>query len=272
MRIGDLDMGKIVAIGGGEIGRPGYPVETTEIDMRIVELTGKSRPSILFLPTASGDSDVYVETFSRHFRGRLGCRTDALCLLKTKPELSEIEEKVLGSDAVYVGGGNTARMMRARRKWDLEKILRTAYDSGIVMSGLSAGAICWFRYGCSDSRRFANPEADLIRVSGLGLLNATLCPHYDVEQDRKANLRDMMKRTPGVAIALDNCCAIEVVDDAYTIIASKPGAGAYRVYWSAGTFYEEALRGDNASGPLEGLLARRERRTGGTDSHQSDLR
>lgn len=250
-------IGKIVAIGGGEIGKPGYPVETTEIDEHIVRLTGKSRPKILLIPTASGDSDIYPPTFEKHFGGTLGCRTDTLYLIKARPSLSEIEEKILGSDAVYVGGGNTWRMMRIWRMRGVDMVLKEAYRRGIVLSGLSAGAICWFRFGNSDSRRYSKSDAGLVRVTGLGLLNAAFCPHCDINEDRKPNLREMMRRTPGVALALDNCCAIEVVDDTYTIITSRPGARAYRVYWSAGQCHEEALEGDTASGPLHRLLTKR---------------
>lgn len=249
-------MGKIVAIGGGEIGRPGYPVETTDIDKRIVELTGKQRPRVLLIPTASGDSDVYPPTFEKHFGGRLGCRTDTLYLVKRKPSLPEIEDKVLGSDAVYVGGGNTWRMMRIWRMRGLDTVLREAYQRGTVLSGVSAGAMCWFRFGNSDSRRYSKTDASLIRVTGLRLIDATFCPHYDVEEDRKQDLRDMMRRTPGVALALDNCCAIEFVDGRYAVIRSRPDANAYRLYWSRGVCHQEALRGDADSGPLQQLLSK----------------
>ena len=250
-------MGKIVAIGGGEIGRPGYPIETTEIDRQIIKLTGKTRPRVLLLPTASSDSDVYLEAFEKHFGKRLGCKTDVLLLVKARPHsMQEIEEKILGSDAVYVGGGNTARMMRIWRKLGVDKVLRKAYGKGIVLSGLSAGAICWFRYGSSDSRKFANPDAGLIRIQGLGFINALVCPHYDVEEDRKPKLKEIMKKTPGVAIALDNCSAIEIVDVSYRVLSSRNGAHAYRVYWSRGRFYEEAIPIEPVYKPLTTLLSK----------------
>lgn len=247
-------MGKIVAIGGGEIGRLDYPVETTEIDRQIINLTGKSSPKVLLLPTASSDSDLYLETFQKYFGERLGCKTDALCLVKEKPSTQEIEEKIFGSDAVYVGGGNTAKMIRIWRKLGVDEVLRKAHEKGIVLSGLSAGAICWFRYSNSDSRKFKNPAACLIRLQGLGLINAAACPHYDVEEDRKPKLKEIMKRTPGVAIALDNCSALEVVDDSYRILSSRDGACAYKVYWSRGKFYEEVIPIETTYRPLAELL------------------
>ncbi len=232
---------KIVAIGGGEIGSPRCPVETIAIDKEIIRLTGKKSPKVLFIPTASSDSEGYYKTVQKHFGKRLGCRTDALWLIKEKPSRKEIEKKVMDSDIVYVGGGNTQKMLRVWKSYGLDKILKKAWDKGVVLSGLSAGSICWFRAGTSDSRRFNNPAADLIKVSGLGFIPATHSPHYDVEKDRRPGLKKIMKKTPGVAIAIDNCCAVEFVDDTYRVIASKRSARAYKVYWKAGKYHEEEI-------------------------------
>ena len=247
-------MKKIVAIGGGEIGRPGYPVETTKIDREIIRMTGRKKPKLLFIPTASSDAESYFEIVKKHFGKRLGCETDVLYLIKEKPSKKEIEDKIFKSDIVYVGGGNTFKMMKIWKKCEADKVLREAYQKGIVLSGVSAGSICWFRWGNSDSRRFANPNADLIKVSGLGLINALHCPHYDFEKDRKPDLKKMMKKTSGVAIAIDNCCAIEVIDDKYRIISSKVSANAYRVYWKANKYRQEKIKKEKEFRSLKELL------------------
>ncbi len=248
---------KIVAIGGGDIGRTGCPVETQEIDEQIIRLTGKSKPKVLFIPTASGDSEIYCQTFDEHFGGRLGCSTDILRLIGPKrADDHEAASRILESDAVYVGGGNTWRMMRIWHRHRVDEVLQEAARRGIVLSGLSAGAICWFRFGNSDSRRFKNPEAPLIRVSGLNLISATLCPHHDVEADRQADLAQMMRRTPGVAIALDNCCAIEIQGDNYRILTSREGARARKVYWQRGVLCEEFLKQDESHRTLKSLLSK----------------
>src|SRR3989338_5960150 len=98
---------KIVAIGGGEIGRPGYPVETTKIDKEIIALTGKTNPRLLFIPTASSDSELYYETVKKHFGKTLGCKTDVLYLINKDLSKKEIEQTIFGADIIYVGGGNT---------------------------------------------------------------------------------------------------------------------------------------------------------------------
>ncbi len=234
-------MQKIVAIGGGEIGSPGYPVETTIIDKEIIRLTGKKSPKVLFIPTASSDSMRYYETVHKHFGIRLGCRTDVLLLIKEKPSRKEIEQKIMTSDVVYVGGGNTQKMLRIWKSCGINKILKKAWAKGIILSGLSAGSICWFRSGTSDSRRFNNPDADLIKVTGLGFIPASHSPHYDVEKDRRPGLKKIMQKTAGVAIAIDNCCAVEFIDDTYRVIASKPRAKAYKVYWKEGKYYEKEI-------------------------------
>jgi len=246
-------MKKIMAIGGGEIGRPGFPVETTQIDKEIMNLTGKKNPRLLFIPTASADSKLYYETVKKHF-GKLGCKTDVLYLINENHNKKEIEKKVFESDIIYVGGGNTLNMMKAWRKTGVDKILKQAHKKGIVLSGLSAGSICWFKYGSSDSRKSINPKADLIKVSGLGLINALHCPHYDFEKDRKPDLKKMMKKTLGVAIAIDNCCAIEIMDDKYKIISSKLSADAHKVYWKANKYHEEVIKKEKELRLLKDLL------------------
>jgi len=247
-------MKKIIAIGGGEIGRPGYPVETTQIDKEIINLTGKKNPRLLFVPTASADSELYFETVKKHFGKTLGCKTDVLYLINKNLSKKEIEQKIFASDIIYVGGGNTLKMMRVWRKYGVDKILKQAYERGVVLSGLSAGSICWFRWGNSDSRKSINPKADLIKVSGLNLINALHCPHYDFEKDRKLDLKKMMRKTAGISIAIDNCCAIEIVDDKYRIICSKKSANAYKVYWKSNKYYEEVIKKEKEFKDLKDLL------------------
>jgi dipeptidase E len=232
---------KIVAIGGGEIGRPGFPIETTKIDKEIIALSGKKYPRVLFVPTASSDSEGYTEVFNKHYGKRLGCKTDVLYLIKEKLSKKQIEEKVFNSDIIYVGGGNTAKLMKVWKKTGTDKILKEAGKKGIVLSGVSAGSICWFKNGLSDSRRFNNPNAKLIKVSALGLINALHCPHYDFEAHRKEDLKQMMKKTSGVAIAIDNCCALEIIGEKYRVITSKKDANAYKVYWKNNKFYQEVI-------------------------------
>lgn len=240
-------MRKIIAIGGGEIGRPkedgsgAYPVETTQIDQEIALLTEKKSPTLLFIATASGDSNEYFALVRAHFT-KLGFSSiDPLFLSDASLTKQNIREEILSHDAIYVGGGNTLRMMMIWRRLGIDKMLNEALERDIVLSGISAGAICWFNSGNSDSRKFTSGSNKLIKVSGLGYVEALLCPHYDAEAFRQTDLKHMMKSTPGIAIALDNCAALEVVDDTYRVITSKPNATARKVYWKRGKYFIEEI-------------------------------
>ena len=224
-------MVKLIAIGGGENGRPGTKYETRQIDEEIVRLSGKNHPKILFIPPPSQFQEDYFKVMQKVFV-RLGCDISPLYLSNPNPNKRELEETILGVDIIYVGGGNTLKMLKYWRKHGIDKILQKAAKKDIVLSGLSAGAICWFRYGCSDSPRFANAtDASFVRINGLGLVNLTMSPHHIREQHRDNGLTEIMKTTPGVGIGLDDNCALEIVNGTYRFIGSKAGAGAKRVYY-----------------------------------------
>ena len=244
---------KIVAIGGGEL----KDLETLEIDKRIVELTGKTRPKALFIPTASGDAVGYADTFATCYGKHLECQTRTLNLIQTPPTFEEMSALVLDSDLIYVGGGNTYRMMKIWRRLGLDTVLAEAASRGTVLSGLSAGAICWFRYGHSDSRSFSsNSEWDYMRVRGLGFINAVYCPHYHFEK-REPSFSEMIARRGGIGIACDNNAAIEIVGDHYRILTSAPNAKAYKLFKRNGRAVIAELHPDSEYAPLADLLQRK---------------
>jgi len=243
---------KIVAIGGGELGTG----ETLPIDRRIVELTGKRRPRALFVPTASSDSPRYVRKFEQVYGRRLGCAIDVLRLCADPPSRRQISAAVMASDLVYVGGGNTYRMMRTWRRLGVDAILVRAATRGIVLSGLSAGAICWFSHGLSDSFRARDPKRwDYIRLRGLGLIDLLYCPHVDVER-RRAALRRAIARRGGVAVACDDRVALEIIGDTYRVLRSSQAALAYRGFKARGKVVLERIEPTCAPEPLAALLDR----------------
>lgn len=239
-------MGKIIAIGGGEIGRPKedggfYPIETSDIDREILNLTDKKNPSLLFLPTASHDSTGYFEVVKKHFTKIGFGSVDALYLSDKTLSQEHIEKTILSHDAIYVGGGDTLYMMTLWRRLGVDRMLKEALDRDIVLAGLSAGSICWFMGGNSDSRKFSSGSNQLIKVTGLGFIDALHCPHYDTEPFRQEDLKRMMKSTSKVAIALDNRIALEVIGDTYRIIQSKPSAKARKAYWKRGKYIVQEI-------------------------------
>lgn len=205
-------MGIIVAIGGGEM-RNG---ETEIIDRYIVSLSKKDTPKLLFVPTASTDSEGYIELVKDKY-GELGCIVDTLCLHTNTYTPQQIGEIILNSDIIYVGGGDTVRMMEKWKEHKVDIYLKEAYNKGIILSGLSAGSICWFEFGHSDSDSFKNNgQWDYIRAYGLGLISAAHCPHYN--EVGRESFDDMMvgESIPGIALE-DNTALVEI-DGNYKII------------------------------------------------------
>ncbi len=246
-------MVKIVAIGGGENGRPGTEYETKKIDEEIVKLSGKKQPFVLFIPPPSQFQESYFQVMQKVFV-KLGCEITPLYLSNPPPEKRELEKAILGTDIIYVGGGNTLKMLKYWRKHGIDKLLQKAAKKDIVLSGLSAGAICWFTSGCSDSKKFTKPDAGLMKIKGLDFIPALYCPHYDVEADRKPELKEVMKRTTEIGLAFDNCSAIEIINDEYRIITSDKKANAYRNYWKNGKYHEEIITKKKTFTPLSKLL------------------
>ena len=229
-------MGKIVAIGGGEMKER----ETLAIDKEIVSLTGKISPKALFIPTASGDAPKYWQSFQEVYGQELGCETEVLHLIGVSPTKEELEQRILSTDLVYVGGGNALKMMKRWRKLGVDKVLEEAFRKGIVLSGVSAGCICWFSWGHSASMAFYQPDRwRYVRVKGMGLIDALVCPHFDGEAagvERRLNFQQMVQKHSDVGIAIEDNCAIEVVGDSYKVITSKAGAGAYKLLNRRGEF------------------------------------
>jgi dipeptidase E len=246
---------KIVSIGGGSIHLPRRRPQTTPIDKAIIALSGKKKPRVLFIPTASEDSQEYADVFIAQYAHHLGCSVEVLTLFRDRPSQKEIAAIIDRADIIYVGGGNTMRMMKLWRKLGVDRLLWKAAKRGAVCSGLSAGAICWFREGNSDSLKYSNPKADYCRVKTLNFIDALLCPHYDGEADRQPSLKKMMKKVPGIAIALDNCAAIEISADRYRIITCKKSAHAHRIFWNDGQYVHEKMK-HGAKGKLKDLLSK----------------
>jgi len=231
-------MKKVVAIGGGR--------GTKAIDREIIRLARTNRPKVLLIPTASSDDEGYCEHFHEYFGRQLRCKTDVLLLIREKPTRTAIRKKILSADIVYVSGGNTLKMMRLWRRFGVDRALQNAYKRGIVLCGMSAGSICWFNSGHSDSMSFHNPNGwKYINVRGLGLIKGVHCPHYNgatAGVPRRRDFQEMIARIGGFGIAIEDHCAIEFLDGKhYRVIASNPRAGAYRVYRKNGEIVSERI-------------------------------
>lgn len=234
-------MGKIVAIGGVT---PPFTLDL--IDKEIIELTKKKNPKILYIPTSGGDDLGYCNFFKSIYEGKFGCEIDILFLVRETPTENEIREKVFSSDIIYIEGGSISRLMNFFKKFNMCRILEEAYKKGIVLVGKSAGATCLGRYYFEndDTKDFAiNGFNNYIEVECSKLLDLIICPHYNLEGYSK-KLEAMVKTQGIVGIALDNDCAIEIIDNNYRVIATNGNANAYKVYQNETTINKEMILKD----------------------------
>lgn len=198
-------MKAIIPIGGGEISLK----STLKIDEYIVSLIKKETKKVLFIPTASGDMVSYIEKFKAYYES-LGCEVDTLLLSKTQND-NLIRSKIFSSDIIYIGGGNTARMMRIFKRNKVNEYLLMAYEKGIILTGLSAGAMAYFTNGYSDSNRSTNPEASLCLVKCLNIIPYCFCPHYNEEERKSFDEFVVSKGFNG--LALEDDVALVYIDD-----------------------------------------------------------
>jgi peptidase E len=224
----------IVSIGGG--GLSGGPQDLL-LDEYLLSLTGKPDPRVCFLPTASGDGDVYIVWFYSSFTSDR-CRPSHLALFQRRIE--DIRTFLLAQDLIYVGGGNTAAMLMVWRQHGVDAILREAWAQGTVLCGSSAGANCWFEACSTDSFGLSLQALN----DGLGFLSGSFCPHYDGEARRRPTLEGFITRKELPAgYAADNYAAIRWQGrELAEVVSAREGATAYRVVRDdKGLFSEKRL-------------------------------
>ena len=182
----------IIAIGGGEIGRiktfadkhsEQKPIETMTIDKKIIELTGKEHPTLVFIGAASGDDPKYITAVRNHFEKRLGCHVIDLALTP-KNDLGNIQDVINHADIIYVGGGSPTKLMNALNKTGTGELLKGAYNKGVIMSGNSAGGCVWFAtYDNEDEEDFDGTVNTLKLKPGLGLVKGYFVPHWNTKAE-----------------------------------------------------------------------------------------
>jgi dipeptidase E len=212
---------RIVALGGG--GFSDAPGIVTPLDRYILSLPGVADPRVCFVPTASGDASLYVERFYAAF-SQIRCRPSHLSLFG--PPYADLPETLLRQDVVYVGGGSTANMLAVWRLHGVDEALREAWTRGVLLCGISAGSLCWFEGGVTDSFGALRPMPD-----GLGLLPGSNCPHYDSEPERRPTYqRAVADGTLAAGIAADDGVGLHFDGtELVHVVAERAGAAAYRV-------------------------------------------
>ncbi|MGB2712189.1 MAG: peptidase E [Conexibacter sp.] len=226
---------QIVAFGGG-----GFSMEAGNplLDDFVLSLTGRDRPRVCFVPTASGDADHYIVRFYRTFAGLAEASHVSLFRRDRGSGAVEgdLEQHLLAQDLVYVGGGSVVSLLGAWRAHGLDRVLKHAWRRGVVLCGLSAGSLCWFAEAVT-----AFHGAPTV-VRGLGLLPHSNCVHYDGEPERRAEYHRFVGDGVRPGYAADDGAALHFVHrELRGVVSSRPRAGAYRVEPVDGEVVESPL-------------------------------
>jgi peptidase E len=207
---------RILACGGRQLYHPG-------LTRYLFSLARVERPKVLFVPTASGDDPAYQLTFYRQLAG-LECEPSHLELFQRT--VGDVDALVRSQDIVLVGGGNTANMLAIWRLHGVDRALRAAYAEGTVLSGWSAGCICWFEAGTTDS---FTPELGPL-FDGLGLLKGSASPHYDSEERRRLVYQREIAAGLPAGIALEDGVAALYEDERLVeVVTGRDGGRAFHV-------------------------------------------
>ena len=226
--------GDIIAIGGGGFGRtPNEPI----IEKYILDQSQSNNPNICFFPTASAESKDYINNYYKAF-SNLDCNPTHISLFSRTPNIESELEK---SDIIYIGGGNTKSMLAVFEEWNINQLLLQAYQNGKILAGVSAGAICWFKKGITDS------WADKLRVLDcLNFLPGCCCPHYDGEKDRRPSVMEFMNSGK-----IESCLAIE--DGAAVHFRNGELLNAISFYKGANVFNLSNKDGDICEIPMDSI-------------------
>ncbi len=209
---------QIVAMGGG-----GFLMEPNNprLDDFVLALARGADSRVCLLPTAAGDSDRMIALFYTWLGPR--CRATHLPLFNRRHD--DVDALLRAQDVIYVGGGNTANMLAVWRVHGVDAALRRAYEAGVVLAGVSAGALCWFAGGVTDSFGALRPLDD-----GLAFVDGTMCPHYDGEAERRPTYHAAVAAGLSAGWAADDGAALHFVDGALReVVSSRPDARGYRV-------------------------------------------
>lgn len=227
-------MGRILAISSGTM------ESTHPFNRYAVHLISGHPRNLLFIPTASGDSAGYIESITAEF-SELGCEVRSLCLTRNHHTTAQLKEALSWANLIYVGGGDTLFMMEHWHRQGLDQLLQEVYrqDSALLM-GISAGAMCWFSRGFTDSDRAEKPQGCAYGWTGplLGLQAPAFCPHYE---DRVSDFDLLLPSCSVEALAMESNTAFEEVNGTIRCLKSVPDARAYRLRYQNGVLQRQEL-------------------------------
>ncbi len=210
--------------------------ENPLLDKYVIKQSSKARPSVCFLPHATDDAVRATFRFFKAF-SKFDVKLAHLSLFSS--ETADLESFLMEQDVIYVGGGNTKSMVALWREWNLDDVLRKAYENGIVLAGLSAGANCWFEQCSTDSV----PGAYGV-LPCLGIIRGSFCPHYDGEVERRPSLHKFLSEDKIISgYAADDGAAAHFIDGEFACaVSSRSHAKVYKVDKVDGQVMEEVMK------------------------------
>jgi peptidase E len=219
-----------ILISGGNFG--------TEYIRYMAQLTGKARPRLCYLPTASADSPSGIISWYQHCAPLEVEPSHQISFIESTSQPRSWEEVFLSVDGIVCSGGNTLNQQAIWKAQGIDRVLRQAWDRGIVLGGASAGSLCWFEEGTTDSR-----PKELTKIECLGLLKGSHSPHYDAEPGRRPLYQRLIasgELKPGYAC--DNAAGLYFEDnDVKRVVATKAGSKVYYVSLVGGKIVERVM-------------------------------
>lgn len=229
---------KLMLIGGGDIGRSNTKYETKEIDEKIVKLSNKENPNFLFIGLASNFSDSYYKVIKDIYKN-LGCKTGKISN-KTLTHIEVVEEKIKNADIIYIGGGDTVKLVNILKENKIDKMLKEKLDTESVLVGISAGAISYLKSGLSDTEIMNNISNNYVKVDGLGFIDYMFVPHFSSDSKKMEDLEKVLKNDKdSIALCTDNCAAIEIINGHINVVKSDIKAKAYKAVYKDKLYLEE---------------------------------
>ena len=228
-------MGRIVAIAGGDL------LSTRPLNIHAIKLSNKTNPNVLFIGTASHDAKGYIEVITKEYIF-LGCAVKSLCLVTDAYSEREMDTILSWADIIYVGGGDTIFMMQTWKQFALDKKLKKIYkQDSAVLTGISAGAICWFTCGHSDSEYFQNEEnwnycwaEDM-----LDIFQMAYCPHYN--EEGRETFDTMLRQKDIMGLAMENNTAFVYDNGKQYFMKSTPNANAFFIQYKGDVIEKQEI-------------------------------
>lgn len=231
---------QIVAFGGG-----GFSMESGNplLDEYVLGLSGGEKPRVCFLPSASGDADHYIVRFYRAFPAER-CEASHVSLFRREQGPADLREHLLAQDLIYVGGGSVISLLGVWQAHGIDRILREAWESGVVLCGLSAGSLCWFAEAVTGFH--GRPQ----KIRGLGLLPFSNCVHYEPGSSRRLAYHAYLREGMCTGYAAGDGAALHFIDaELSRVVASRPSARGYRLEVAGNRIIEIRLATTYLGGP-----------------------